>query len=198
MAHILIALAAVLAFVFNFLALQQRDATVHVAVAGVSLIEGAVFTEADVQLSEVPADMAGLDGLIVESELHSKEGWIVGRSVGEGELVGKAALVEPGSTEGLRVMSIPINPEHAAGATISVGDRVDVISVRDGDATWVASSLEVVGSADLGQGALGGTGNYFIVVAVEAIEALEIAEAIADGSLEVVRSTGAQPVGEGR
>lgn len=195
--HVLIALAVVLAFGLNYLALQSRDATSSVAVARVPLVEGAVFHSDDIELVEVPADLEGLDGLLSEAELAERQDWIVSRSVAQGHLVGEVSLIEPGSSQGLRVMSIPISPEHAAGATVAVGDRVDVISVLDGKATWVASGLEVVGNADLNQGALGGVGDYFIVVAVDATQALGLAEAIAGGSLEVVRSTGAEPIEEG-
>jgi Flp pilus assembly protein CpaB len=104
-----------------------------------------------------------------------------------------AALVDAGAEDGHRAMSIPIAIEHAAGARIVVGDRVDVITVVDGVAEFVATDLAVIAHAEPQAGGLS-TGAYHVTVAVEEQEALALAEAIATGSLEVVRSTGAAPV----
>ncbi|MCH8984875.1 MAG: hypothetical protein IH943_12410 [Acidobacteria bacterium] len=196
LSHILIALAVVLAFGLNFLALQSRDAAVLVAVADTDLTEGSVLTSDALRLVEVPADLQGLEGLLTESELAGVEGWIVGRSIPAGDLIDEASLIAPASHVGLRLMSIPIAAEHAAGASITIGDRVDVISVIDGEARFVATALEVANVADTDQGSLSGGGGYFVVVAVDSAQALALASAIDDGSMEVVRSTGAEPLGE--
>jgi hypothetical protein len=74
-----------------------------------------------------------------------------------------------------------------------VGDRVDVITVVDGVASFVATDLAVIAHAEAEAGSLA-TGAYHVTVAVDEEEALALAEAIAAGSLEVLRSTGAAPV----
>jgi hypothetical protein len=61
----------------------------------------------------------------------------------------------------------------------------------DDTAAFVASDLEVVSIADTSQGGIGGFGLYHVVVAVTADEALALANAIDDDSVEVIRSTGA-------
>lgn len=185
-----------MAFGLNYLALQDRSATVLVAIADVPLAQGSVFTAADVRLVEVAADFEGLDGLVRGEELGGLDGRIVVHAIPAGGLIGGASLVEPGSHEGLRVMSIPIAVEHAVGAGVGPGDRVDVISVVDGVALFVAMDLEVVGAADRENGRLSAAGSYFVVVAVDTDEALAIATAIDHGSVEVVRSTGALPLKE--
>jgi Flp pilus assembly protein CpaB len=91
-------------------------------------------------------------------------------------------------------MSIPVTSEHAAGASIVAGDRIDVISVVDGVAGFVAEALEVVAVADSDQGALSVGGGYYVVVAVGSDQALALAAAIDTGSLELVRSTGAPAI----
>ena len=192
--HILIVIAVLLAFGLNYLALQDRSATVLVAVAIVPLAQGSVFAAADARLVEVAADFEGLDGLVRAEELEGLGGRILGRAIPAGGLIDGASLVESGSHEGLRVMSIPIAAEHAVGAGVSPGDRVDVISVVDGMALFVAMDLEVVSAADLENGRLSAAGSYFVVVAVDIDEALAIATAIDHGSVEVVRSTGALPL----
>ena len=162
-------------------------------VADVPLAQGSVFTAAEARLVEVPADFEGLDGLVRGEELEALDGRIVGRAIPAGGLIDGASLVDPGSHEGLRVMSIPIAVEHAVGAGVGPGDRVDVVSVVDGVAMFVAMDLEVVSAADFENGRLSAAGSYFVVVAVDADEVLAIATAIDHGSVEVVRSTGALP-----
>jgi hypothetical protein len=88
--------------------------------------------------------------------------------------------------------------EHAAGATVVVGDRVDVISIIGDAPTFVATDLEVVGVGEASQTGLTVAGPYHVVVAVDTEQALALAKAIAEGSVEVLRSTGAAPLREGR
>ncbi len=193
----MIAIAAVLAFGLNYLALQNRDATASVAIAARPIAEGTAFTADLARLVPVPSDFEGLRHLVVEADLGELEGWIVSRSMAEGELIDRAIVVAPGGGDGLRTMSIPVPIEHAAGATLVVGDRVDVISVLDAIPSYVATDLEIVAIADTAQEGLAGAGAYHIVVAVDGDEALALAGAIDEGSIEVIRSTGATPVAGG-
>jgi Flp pilus assembly protein CpaB len=189
--HIAIALAAVLAFALNYLALQSRDATTLVAIADSSIAGGTPLTPDSIRLVPLPVDFEGLDRLVRESDLEGLEGWIVGRSVREGELLQRSVVIRPGAGDGLRTMSIPVPAEHAAGATLVVGDRVDVISIIADEPVFVATDLEVVSIGDTTQTGLSGVGPYHVVVGVSQEQALALARAIADGSLEVLRSTGA-------
>jgi hypothetical protein len=70
---------------------------------------------------------------------------------------------------------------------------VDVISLTDGSARFVATDLLVVSHAEPESTGLGAT-SYFVTVALDADQALALAEAIGAGSVELVRSTGASPV----
>lgn len=191
LSHIAIALAALLAFGLNFLALQNRDATSLVAIADAPIAEGAPFSSDLVRLVPLATDFEGIDHLIVEADLGSLEGWIVGRSVARDELIDRSIVIRPGAGDGLRTMSIPVPVEHAAGATLVVGDRIDVISMLGDEPAFVAVDLEVVSIAETSQGALSGVGPYHLVVAVTSDDALALARAIDDGSIEIVRSTGA-------
>jgi Flp pilus assembly protein CpaB len=193
LSHILITATVLLAFGLNYLALQNRDAEVLVAVAAEPIAEGSVLTSEALTLVPIAADFEALDSLLVEGDIGEMVGMIFARSVPEGALIDIAALVDAGAEDGHRAMSIPIAIEHAAGARIVVGDRVDVITVVDGVAEFVATDLAVIAHAEPQAGGLS-TGPYHVTVAVEEQEALALAEAIATGSLEVVRSTGAAPV----
>lgn len=195
LSHILIGLAAMLAFVLNLLALQDKSSTTLVVVADGPISAGAVFTQQDFTLVPVPTEFAGLDSLLTETEALAAEGWIVDRPIGAGAIVEASAVVEPGAPSGLRSMSISIDPEHAAGGAIRSGDRVDIISVSDGQASFVVSDVGVIGVADTDGDAFGVAGNYFVLVGVDADQALALAEAMASGSVEMLKSTGARSVG---
>jgi Flp pilus assembly protein CpaB len=197
LSHVAIALAALLAFGFNYLALQNRGASTMVAIADAPIAEGTVLASELVRLVAIPSDFEGLEHVIVEEDLTRVEGWIVNRSVTEGELIGRSMVIEPGTGDGLRTMSIPVPVEHAAGGTLVVGDRVDVISLVGDEPGFVAVDLEVVAIAEMAQGGLSGVGPYFIVVAVTSEDALALAKAIDDGSIEIVRSTGAGVAADG-
>ena len=139
-----------------------------------------------------------IESLVQQAQLSELEGWVVERSIPVGGLLNRSVFVEPGAPSGLRSMSLPIAVAHAAGGTIVAGDRIDVISVLDGSASYVATGIEVIGTSDVDGGSFGSIGDYHIVVAVDAIQALDLAEAIESGSLEMVRSTGAPEINTGR
>jgi SAF domain len=198
LSHVLVAVAALLAFIFNFLALQNREATVMVAVVDTEVAAGSVFTADMVRLEPIPAGFSGLDRLITDADMGVVEGSVVTRSLAPGQLVDRGFLASGGGHVGWRSMSIPVSVEHAVGGRMTVGDRVDVISVTDGDPEYVASGLEVVDLRPVDSGGLTGSGPFFIVVGVTSDQALALAAAIDAGSIEVIRSTGASPsVGSG-
>jgi Flp pilus assembly protein CpaB len=191
---LLIGVVALLAFTFNYLALQDREATVMVAVAERPLTAGSLLDLDDVRMVPVAADFAGIDAMLTEAELSTRDGWVLDRPVAADGVIGEGLLVEPGAPSGLRAMSIPVGLEHAVGGEIRPGDRVDIIGIADGEAAYVVTAVDVVSVADQSTAVLGGIGAFHIVVAVDAEQALSLAEAIADGKFEVVRSTGARPV----
>jgi Flp pilus assembly protein CpaB len=193
---VLVALAVVLAFVLNILALQDRSATTLVAVAAQPIAAGARFTPDLVRLVPVAADFEGVGSLVDEGRLDSFSGHIVQRPVEEGGVIEISLLAEPAAASGLRSMSIPIDPARAAGGSITVGDRVDVVTVRDDAAIFVATDLEVLGVSPVATSALNASDPY-LVVAVGPRQALHLAEALAAGPVDVLRSTGAAPVDAG-
>jgi hypothetical protein len=193
--HMLIAFAVVLAFVLNILALQDRSATTLVAVADQPIAAGARFTPDLVRLVPVSSDFEGLASLVDETRLPGLAGHIVQRPVGEGGVIEMSLLSEPAASSGLRSMSIPIDPARAAGGSIAVGDRIDVITVRDHIASYVATDLEILGVSPVGAPTLSAIDPY-VVVAVSSSEALAIAEALAAGPIDVLRSTGATALGQ--
>lgn len=188
--HVLVAFAVVLAFVLNILALQDRSASVLVAIADRPISIGSVLRADMLRLTPVSADFEGLSSLVTEDRLAGYVGWVVRRAVPEGGILDSSALAEPAAANGLRSMSIPIERARAAGGTVLAGDRVDVIAVRDGKAGFVVSDVEVLAVPVESESALGAR-DHFLVLAVDAVQALALAEAMADGPVDVIRSTGA-------
>jgi len=192
--HILIAVVVILAFVLNLLVLRDRSSTTLVAIARQPLSTGSVLTPGGVRFIPVDSDFEALDHLITEDSLTSYEGWTLDRAIPEGGILDTSALVPPGDGSGLRTMSIPIDREHAAGGSLVAGDRVDVISVADGIPTFVATDLEVTGVAAESSSGIGIIAAYHVVLSVNADQALALAAALDSGSLEIVRSTGAETI----
>ena len=90
-------------------------------------------------------------------------------------------------------MSIPVPVEHAAGARIVVGDRVDVITVTDGAARYVASDLLVVSHAEP-ETTVSQAGPITSPWRSTRMKHWRWPRRSAGESLELVRSTGASPV----
>lgn len=196
LSHVLIALAVVLAFTFNFLALQDRDRTALVAVANTSLDAGTTLSAGDVRFVPIDAGFEGIASLVEQDSWTSISGSVLTRPVPEGGVIAGDALTRPVGGDGLRSMSVPVAPEHAAGGKLEVGEVVDVISVGDGGPAYVVTGVEVVGVA-AESGGIGSVGGYFVVVAVDGAQALDLAGAIDSGSLEIIRSSGANPIEDG-
>lgn len=192
--HVLIAVVVILAFVLNLLVLRDRSSTVLVAIANQPLTTGSVLSRDSLRLVPIDAGFEGLDQLVTEESIAEFDGWVLDRGIAALATIDRADLVAPGERLGMRSMSVPVAMEHSAGGSLVVGDRVDVISVDDGAASFVATDLEVTGVSDSEIGAIGANSSYHVVVAVTAQQALSLAEALDAGSLEIVRATGADQI----
>lgn len=197
LSHILIALAAVLAFVFNFLAVQDRSDTILVAVADGRIQAGSRVDASDIRFVEIPASFGGLGGLVDQASWEEMSGWVALRPVDDGAVLAADVFGPPSAGDGMRSMSVPVPIEHAVGGLIEVGDTVDVLSVSEAGPAFVATAVTVVGVAPERGSGIGGSGGFYVVLAVDADQALRLAMAIDTGSIELIRSTGASPISEG-
>ncbi|MCB1247313.1 MAG: hypothetical protein KDB69_08610 [Acidimicrobiia bacterium] len=166
-----------------------------VAVATGPIEAGSRIGTDDIRFVPIDADFVGLPGLLDEASWATMAGWVANQSIPEGGVIATSALAPAVDGQGLRTMSVPIATEHAAGGLIEVGDVVDVISVVDSAPEYVVTGVAVVRVA-AETGGIGSNSDYYIVLAVDAEEALRLAGSIDGGSIEIVRSTGAEPVGE--
>lgn len=188
--------AGALAFIANLAVLRPAETPPSVVVAAADLLPGAVLHPSiHLAVAPVSTDETVLATLIPAASLESLDGRVVGRRVSAGSFLTGDVLLPVGSTGALRLMSVPVDRDRAAGGNLVVGDRVDVIAVEDGRARFVVAAAEVVALPDERGGALSGSGRYFVVVAVDADAALALSEALDVATVQVVRSTGA-PVPE--
>lgn len=188
--------AAVLAGLLNLVALRSGDDRVRVAVAASPLPAGQPVAAHALRYAELAADPGVVEQLLQPEQAVDVDGWTAAGDIAEGALVRRGDLRAPAAGDGQRAMSIPLEPAHAVGGALAAGDRVDVIDVRTDAAEYVVTDAEVLGvSRSAGGPGLAGLGGFSITVAVDDGAALRLALAIRNDAVEVVRATGAAPVG---
>ena len=193
-AHLLMLMAAILAFATNLVVLRNLDQTRAVVVAAIDLPAGRQVQSTHLRSVEVDVDDEVYARLIPWAEATTLVGQVTAHPIGDGGLIETGDIRDPSGPAGLRSMSIPIDAEHAVGGQLAAGDRIDLILVGDEGPRYVLTAAEVLAVSPTGElGALASS-DFYIVVAVDADGALQLAEAIRDGRIEVVRSTGSDLV----
>lgn len=188
--HIVMALAAIFALVFNIAVLRGNQATAEVAVAAGDIRAGTTLTMAHLAVAEVPADDLLSSRFVSGDSLESAVGKLTTRSIADGDPVLESDLLAVDNRDGLRAMSIPIEQSQAVAGQLSAGDSVDIVMVFEGVATYIATGIEVLDVPGSDSNALGASTGYAPTVAVDAAQALRIAAALDTGEVHIVRSTG--------
>lgn len=187
--HLAVAVAAILAFVANLAFLRSQDDTTLVMVAARDVAAGDTLTAADLGTARVKAEGALLSSLVTSPD--SLEGKVAARPIMSGSLIAGTDVLDRVSPDGLASMAVPIDPAHAAGGLIRVGDRVDLVDVtRESGAAYVIRDAPVLSISEARSGALAAGGGEHLVIGVTSDQVLAVAEAIADGSVDVVVTTG--------
>lgn len=193
-AHVGIVATGLVAGALNLAALHERDASVPVLVAARALEPGARLGPGDLSVAQIGAETPLLDALLPAGDERA-HGWLVPHGLAAGEPVRLSDLRPPTWAGGRRAMSVPVEAEHAVGGALRSGDRVDVVGVADGTASWVVLGAEVLDVPDEDPGGgLGGVTAYAVTITVTEAQALRLALALREGQVEVVRSTGAAAV----
>lgn len=176
--------------------LADREATYQVARLVEDVPPGAEVDAGSWEYVELRGDGDAIDGLVSAQEAREVEGLVAARTLHADELLAESALRPASAPSALRAMSVPVAAERAVAGALSAGDRVDVLATVDGDTGYVAVDLEVLDVA--GQGGLGRrTGTFTVTVAVDDETSVELARALEEGSLDVVRATGADDADAG-
>lgn len=195
--HLLMVLAAVLAFATNVMVLRNQEETRPIVVAATFIEAGRTLSPEDFRVAEVDLDDELFGSLIPWEQATGLSGMVAARAIAVGEMVSAADVRSAAAPDSRRAMSIPIDPEHAVGGQLLAGDRIDLISVSDEVSNYVLANAEVLAVPTEARASFTGAGGYYLVVAVDADQALAVAAAIRQGEIEVVRSTGSTPVEAG-
>lgn len=191
-AHLLMVVAGILAAVANVALLRGADARTTVAVLARDVVPGTPLDAVELRWQDVPADDAVTALLLTRDRLDEVAGQVVTTALAAGTALRRSDLAPAAAPGGLRAMSLPVDPAHAVGGQLTVGDRVDVIAVTDDEPRYVVAGAAVLAVGTSGGGALDlGAGSFSLTIAVDADTALDLATALAGEGLEVVRSTGA-------
>jgi Flp pilus assembly protein CpaB len=188
--HVVMALAALLALVFNLAVLRGNQAVTGVAIAATDIRAGTTLTMSHLATAEVPADDLLSARFLSSSDLDIAVGQLATRRIAAGDPILEADLLTVANRDGMRAMSIPIDQAQAVAGRLVAGDSVDIVMVLDGIATYIATGVEVLEVPAAEENALGARTGYAPTVAVDAEQALRIAAALDTGAVHIVRSTG--------
>lgn len=195
--HLLMVLAAVLAFATNLMVLRGQEETRPAVVAANRIEAGRIIIGTDLSLAEVDVDDGLFATLLPWQQSQALVGMVAARTIESGHLLGTDDLRPASAPLGQRAISIPIQIEHAVGGSLITGDRIDLISVAEMGPQYVLVGAEVLEVPSTARGSLTGATGFYIVVAVDDQQALAVAEAIGSGGIEIVRSTGSSRPGTG-
>lgn len=189
-------LALVLGLVGAVMVLRlTHTATVQAAVAARPILAGEVVQQGDLRFEDVGASGALAKTLLRPPDVAHLNGRQAARPIPAGSLVTQADLVEQGAAPQVRAMSVPIDPTRAAGGALTRGDTVDVIDSSGTAPVFIVTGAKVIEVASTGASKIGtANSKYSVTIGVDDAAALRLAAAITAGKVDVVRSTGAQPV----
>lgn len=191
--HLLMLLAGVVAAVANYAALTGGEGRMSVLVADAEIAAGDPLDAAALSTAAIdPAGSLG-DRLVGASERSDLDGAVAATRVETGEPLRRSDVQEAAAPGGQRAMSVPVDAPHAVGGALRPGDRVDLIETNGTEAAYLVTDAQVLAVPEGGDGGLKGLSGFSVTIAVGADEALELAEAIHEGELDVVRATGADP-----
>lgn len=190
---------AVLAGLFYLVAVGGNSG-VQVAVAARDLRPGDSLEPGAVRYVDVSGSAAVVATLVRPDDVASLRGSVLSHPVTAGSVLTRDDVVPAGTGAQPRSMSIPVDPEHAAGGSVAVGDVVDVIDGGDSNAppSYALTGARVLAVSRPSTTGLGsGAAKSSITIALpdgplpDGRPALAVAAAIQRGKVEVVRSTGA-------
>lgn len=192
-AQVLMVTAGIIAFIANLAVLRSTDDTVLVAVAAADITAGTrVDPDRHIAYLSVGVEGVGLAPLVTGGEVASlAAGKILTSSMREGDVFVESDLVPAATGDGLKVMSIPLRLENAVGGDIVAGDTIDVIAVTAGVARYVVNDIEVIQVPGERRGAFSTSGAFFVTVAVDDSQVLELSAAAASSDVRIAKSTGA-------
>ena len=169
--------------------MTSNDRLITVLVAERPLASGHRRTPND--LSSIAVHLPNEQVLRYVSQPSDVAGLVLDRPLAAGELIPADAVVPAADPQ--RVVSIPIEPEHAAGGRLTPGDIVDIWATfdRGGDPVTrlVVGSVEVVGLVSEG-GLVGEEALSGVSIAIPPEAAPRVVLALRAGQIDILTSDG--------
>lgn len=189
-AHLVAVTAGLLTALLLLSWTRSQEQLVSVVLAAEDIRAGTLVDDADLRATEIPADSSVATAIVPAIESDGLVGQVAVRTIAAGEPILQSDLRPVVTEDGRRAMSVPLSPANAVGGDLVVGDQVDVIAVTD-ETRFVAEDVPVLALPNSNQGGLvGGVSSWWVVLAVEDLDALEIADAVEHGTIYLLRSTG--------
>ncbi len=195
--HVIAAVSGLLAFLLILSWMRGQQDLVEAAVAGVDIPAGNVVSVEMFDFVEVPADGAFGGKVLTRDEVNALLAGprpVATRRIGAEEPILATDFRSADMPVGLRAMSLPVDLNRAVGGALAASDRVDVIGFDGGGPFYIATDVVVLDVPVASAGAFGTSTGYAITLAVTDEQALMLAEALTEGEIHVLRSTGAPEV----
>ncbi len=194
--HVLMVLAGLLAVLLNLALLRGDRVDQMVTVAARDLAAGTRIESDDVRFVAAPLDGELASRFVTDASAPALVGLVLTRPLAAGDPIFDSDVRPEAAPGAGRAMSVPVDETQAVAGALQRGDRVDVIGVRDGVASYIAVSVEVLAVPEAtGTGLQAATGSFSVTLAVDDAEAIAIAAMLDGGEVHIVRSTGApEPV----
>lgn len=192
--HVLTVVAALLAAILNFAVVRGAGGASPIVVAAADIPAGTTLDASSLRL--VPAELDGstMSNLVPADELASLDGRMTLVPIPAGAPIRRADLADPGVAGDGRRIALPVDRERAVGGAIRPEDRIDVIRVVEGEASYLVSGARVLSVSDGTTSGFATLGGFHVTIVVDAATALCLASAIDSGGLTIVLSTGQEPV----
>lgn len=195
-AHLIAVVAGLVTALLLLSWTRGQEQMVSVVVAADEIRSGTLIEAADLQSTDIPADSSLALAFMPAAESDGLVGQIAIRSIATGEPVLRSDLRPVVTEDGRRAMSFPLSPANAVGGDLVVGDEVDVLVVTDDETRFVAEGVPVLAlPAQSESGLVAGSSAWWVVLAVEDLDALEIADGVEHGTIYLLRSTGTPALG---
>ena len=169
---------------------SQQD-VIPVVVAASEIGAGTTVEAHDLVVVDLPASSQVASVMTPGASVDALVGQVAVRSIHRDEPLLVSDLRPPIDESGRRAMSISLPAANAVGGELAAGDIVDVLVVTDDQTRFVADQVPVLAvPAPPTSGLVTSTGGWWITLAVEDLDALEIANGVEHGTVYLLRSTG--------
>jgi len=170
---------------------RSQDDFVSVLLAANDIRSGTLIEADDLRVTEMPSDSSVAMVMVPASEASALVGQVATRPIVIDEPILRTDLRPVVAEGGRRAMSFPLAPANAVGGELTVGDEVDVLVVTDDATRFVAERVPVLALPVAAPGGLvAGSSAWWVVLAVEDQDALEIAYGVEHGTIYLLRATG--------